>query len=44
MKAKATCSPWPIIDWTEKGMEVTQVAWPEEIEEEEKGQMIGETL
>ena len=43
-QAKATCTPWPIISWTEKGMPVILVARPEEIEEEEKGQMIGQTL
>ena len=40
MKAKATCTSWPIIGWTEKGMQVTLVAWPEEIEEEEKAKWL----
>ena len=40
MKAKATCTPWPIIGWSEKGMQVTLVAWLEEIEEEEKAKWL----
>ena len=40
MKAKATCTPWPIIGWTRKGMQVTLVAWLEEIEEEEKAKWL----
>ena len=44
MKAKATCTPWPIIGWTEKGMQVTLVARPEETVEEEKSKMIGQTF
>ena len=40
MKAKATCTPLSIIGWTEKGTQVTLVAWPEEIEEEEKAKWL----
>ena len=40
MKAKATCTPWPITGWTKKGMQVTLVVWPEEIEEEEKAKLL----
>ena len=35
-RSKATHTPWPIIGWTEKGMQVTLVAWSEEIVGEEK--------
>ena len=35
-RSKATHTPWPMIGWTEKGMQVTLVAWPEEIVGEEK--------
>ena len=37
-RSKATRTPWPIISLTGKGMQVTPVAWPEEIVEEEKKQ------
>ena len=41
MKFKATCTPWPVICWTKKRIQVTLVAWPEEIAGEGKSQMIG---
>ena len=40
MKAKANCTPWPIIGWIGKEMQVILVAWPEEIEEEERAKWL----
>ena len=33
-KPRAACTPWPVIGWTERGMWVIVVAWPDEVEEE----------
>ena len=40
MKAKATRTPWPVICWTKKRIQVTLVAWQEEIVGEEKAKWL----